>query len=41
LIGESPRGIPNNLLPYIYQVALQNQPYLVVFGDDYPTKDGT
>lgn len=41
LIGENPRGIPNNLLPYIYQVALQKQPYLVVFGDDYPTWDGT
>lgn len=41
LIGESPRGIPNNLLPYICQVAAGKMDYLRVFGDDYPTPDGT
>ncbi len=41
LIGESPRGIPNNLVPYIAQVALGQRPFLSVFGSDYPTKDGT
>lgn len=41
LIGEYPNGIPNNLLPYICQVASGKLPYLSVFGDDYPTKDGT
>jgi UDP-glucose 4-epimerase len=41
LIGEDPRGIPNNLMPYICLVAVGKQEVLSVFGDDYPTKDGT
>ena len=41
LIGEDPLGIPNNLLPYISQVAVGKLPYLHVFGDDYNTHDGT
>jgi UDP-glucose 4-epimerase len=41
LIGEDPNGIPNNLLPYIAQVAAGKLPELVVFGNDYPTPDGT
>lgn len=41
LIGENPRGIPNNLMPYIAQVAAGQRPALQVFGDDYPTPDGT
>lgn len=41
LIGEDPNGIPNNLCPYITQVAIGKLPYLRVFGDDYDTKDGT
>ncbi|MGF1758910.1 UDP-glucose 4-epimerase GalE [Photobacterium sagamiensis] len=41
LIGEDPNGIPNNLLPYISQVAVGKLANLAVFGDDYPTKDGT
>ena len=41
LIGEDPRGIPNNLLPYIAKVAAGKLPCLNVFGDDYDTKDGT
>ncbi len=41
LIGEDPRGIPNNLLPYILKVAAGKLPYLGVFGNDYPTHDGT
>ena len=40
-IGEGPRGIPNNLVPYICQVAVGRQEYLTVFGNDYPTHDGT
>ncbi len=40
-IGEDPNGIPNNLLPYITQVAIGRLPELFVFGDDYPTRDGT
>ena len=40
-IGEDPRGIPNNLVPYILQVAVGRREYLRVFGDDYPTRDGT
>jgi len=40
-IGEDPNGIPNNLLPYISQVAIGRLPFLRVFGDDYPTPDGT
>lgn len=41
LIGEDPNGIPNNLLPYIAQVAIGKLDSLGVFGGDYPTKDGT
>lgn len=41
LIGEAPNGIPNNLMPYIAQVASGKLDKLHVFGDDYPTKDGT
>lgn len=40
-IGEDPRGIPNNLLPYIAQVAVGRLDRLSVFGGDYPTRDGT
>lgn len=41
LIGEDPNGIPNNLVPYITQVAVGKLPQLKVFGNDYPTQDGT
>jgi len=41
LIGEDPSGIPNNLMPYVAQVAAGKLPYLNVFGNDYPTPDGT
>lgn len=41
LIGENPNGIPNNLMPYITQVAIGIRPYLNVFGNDYDTHDGT
>lgn len=41
LIGEDPKGIPNNLLPYISQVAVGKLKELMVYGDDYPTHDGT
>ncbi len=41
LIGEDPKGIPNNLLPYVSQVAIGKLPCLGVFGDDYDTPDGT
>jgi UDP-glucose 4-epimerase len=40
-IGEDPNGIPNNLVPYITQVAVGKLPYLKVFGNDYSTPDGT
>ena len=40
-IGEDPRGIPNNLMPYITQVAVGRREYLSVFGNDYDTHDGT
>jgi UDP-glucose 4-epimerase len=40
-IGENPRGLPDNLFPYITQVAVGRQPHLRVFGNDYPTTDGT
>ncbi len=40
-IGEDPRGIPNNLMPYIAQVAVGRREHLNVFGNDYPTPDGT
>ncbi|MBR58257.1 MAG: UDP-glucose 4-epimerase GalE [Myxococcales bacterium] len=41
LIGEDPKGIPNNLVPYIAQVAVGKRDHLMVFGDDYDTPDGT
>ena len=41
LIGEDPKGIPNNLTPYIAQVAVGKRDHVNVFGNDYPTKDGT
>lgn len=41
LIGEDPQGIPNNLMPFISQVAVGKREQLVIFGDDYPTDDGT
>ena len=41
LIGEDPQGIPNNLLPYVSQVAIGKLKELAVFGNDYPTVDGT
>lgn len=41
LIGEDPQGIPNNIMPYITQVAIGKLEYLNVFGDDYDTPDGT
>ena len=40
-IGEDPKGIPNNLMPFIQQVAVGKRPHLAVFGSDYPTDDGT
>jgi len=40
-IGEDPKGIPNNLMPFIQQVAVGKRPHLNVFGSDYPTHDGT
>ncbi|MDJ0522931.1 MAG: UDP-glucose 4-epimerase GalE [Planctomycetota bacterium] len=40
-IGEDPRGIPNNLMPYLMQVAAGRHPHLRIFGDDYETPDGT
>lgn len=41
MIGEAPEGIPNNLMPYVAQVAQGRREQLSVFGDDYPTPDGT
>lgn len=41
LIGDNPNGIPNNLMPYIQKVAAGKLPVLHVYGDDYPTKDGS
>lgn len=41
VIGESPNGVPNNLMPYISQVAIGSRPFLNVFGNDYDTPDGT
>jgi len=41
LIGEDPNGIPNNLMPFVSQVAVGKREFLSVFGDDYPTPDGT
>lgn len=41
LIGEHPNGIPNNLMPFITQVAVGKREFLSIFGNDYPTPDGT
>lgn len=41
LIGENPKGIPDNLMPYMAQVAVGQREHLSVFGNDYPTRDGT
>lgn len=41
LLGELPRGVPNNLIPYVTQTAVGKRECLTVFGDDYPTPDGT
>lgn len=41
LIGEDPRGTPNNLMPYVMQVAVGRRPFVTVHGSDYPTPDGT
>jgi UDP-glucose 4-epimerase len=41
LIGEDPRGPPNNLMPYVSQVAVGRLPQLKIFGNDYDTPDGT
>jgi UDP-glucose 4-epimerase len=41
MIGEDPRDTPNNLMPYVAQVAVGRLPRLAVFGNDYPTPDGT
>jgi UDP-glucose 4-epimerase len=41
LIGEDPSGVPNNLMPFISQVAVGKRPALSIFGNDYPTSDGT
>ncbi|MDJ0497088.1 MAG: UDP-glucose 4-epimerase GalE [Acidimicrobiia bacterium] len=41
LIGEDPQGVPANLMPFISQVAVGRRPVLQIFGDDYPTPDGT
>lgn len=40
-IGEDPQGIPNNLMPFVSQVAVGRRDHLTIFGKDYPTKDGT
>lgn len=41
LIGEDPNGIPNNLMPFVSQVAVGRRPHVTVFGNDWPTPDGT
>lgn len=41
MLGEDPKGIPNNLMPYITQVAVGRLPELNVYGHDYPTPDGS
>ncbi len=41
LIGEDPQGIPNNLMPFLMQVAVGKRPHLSIFGNDWPTHDGT
>lgn len=40
-MGEDPNGIPNNLMPYVMKVAIGQLPHVNVFGNDYPTPDGT
>jgi hypothetical protein len=40
-LGEDPKGIPNNLMPYIQRVAVERLPELNVYGHDYPTRDGS
>ena len=40
-IGEDPKGIPNNLMPFVSQVAIGRRPFVSVYGGDYPTHDGT
>ena len=40
-IGEDPSGVPSNLMPFVAQVAVGRRPHLLVFGNDYPTTDGT
>lgn len=40
-LGEDPTGVPNNLMPYVSQVAVGKQPHINVFGNDYDTIDGT
>ena len=41
LIGENPQGVPNNLMPYVTRVAAGKLPHLSIYGNDYPTPDGT
>src|SRR4029434_6797902 len=41
LIGEDPAGVPNNLMPFVAQVAVGKRPRLRIYGNDYPTADGT
>lgn len=41
MLGEDPNGPPNNLMPFMAQVAVGARPVLTVFGSDYPTSDGT
>ncbi len=41
LIGEDPKGLPNNLMPYVARVAAGKLPFVRVFGNDYDTPDGT
>jgi UDP-glucose 4-epimerase len=41
MLGENPLGVPNNLMPYLSQVAIGKRECLSVYGKDYPTKDGT
>ena len=41
VIGEDPKGVPNNLMPYISQTAIGKRDHLTIFGNDYPTPDGT
>ena len=41
IIGEDPKGVPSNIMPYLQQVAVGNRPIVTIFGNDYPTPDGT